>query len=101
MDLYKLRKEKGVNQDAVANYLGISRQGYSRYERGDREPDIASIIKLANYFNVTTDVLLGNEKTNNSNTLPQDIIVAISKLSDKECKEACTFIDYLVNKRKQ
>jgi len=55
-----LREKLGKNQEHVANTIGISRARYSHYENNHVEPDIGLIRKLANYFNVTTDYLLGN-----------------------------------------
>ena len=61
MDLLKLRKSKNVTQDDVAQYLSITRQAYSRYERNEREPDIHTLIKLADYFDITLDMLLNDD----------------------------------------
>jgi len=44
----------------MADYLGISRQGYAKYENGQSESDHETIKKLASYFDVTTDYLLGH-----------------------------------------
>lgn len=63
IDLKELRKEKGVTQDAVAAYLGVSRQAYSNYEKGKRLPDHHMLKKLASYFGVSVDVLLGVEES--------------------------------------
>ena len=57
--LSKLRKTKNCTQLQLAEYLGISRQAYANYESGKREPDYATLSKLADYFNVSTDYLLG------------------------------------------
>jgi len=54
-----LRTNKGFSQQNMADFLGISRQGYGKYEDGKSEPDHNTLIKLSNYFNVTTDYLLG------------------------------------------
>ncbi|MTW85590.1 helix-turn-helix domain-containing protein [Virgibacillus dakarensis] len=54
-----LRKNKGLSQQNMADFLGISRQGYGKYEDGKSETDHKTLIKLANYFDVTTDYLLG------------------------------------------
>ena len=43
----ELRKQKGVSQAVVAEYLGITKQAYSLYETGKREPDFDSLLKLA------------------------------------------------------
>ena len=54
----ELRKQKGVSQAVVAEYLGITKQAYSLYETGKREPDFDSLLKLAEYFGTDTDSLL-------------------------------------------
>lgn len=57
--LKELRNEKDVTQKTVANALGISKTCYAGYEQGYREPDLKTLLKLADYFEVTTDYLLG------------------------------------------
>ena len=57
-----LRSAKGVSQQIVANYLGITRQAYSNYENGNRDPDNETLLKLAEYFDVSTDYLLRGTK---------------------------------------
>ena len=54
-----LRKEKGVTQKAVAEQIGILEQSYQKYEYGNHEPNHAITVKLADYFGVSTDYLLG------------------------------------------
>lgn len=65
MRLKELRKAKGLTQHQLANELGISQQAYARYEKGDREPKISTLIKLADYFDVSVDYLIGHKKTPN------------------------------------
>ena len=54
-----LRDKKGLNQEDIANEIGISRASYSHYETNRVEPDLNIIRKLSDYHNVTTDYLLG------------------------------------------
>jgi transcriptional regulator with XRE-family HTH domain len=54
-----LRKNKGLTQEACAKKIGIPRSTYSNYENGKREPDIETIRKMASFFEVSTDFLLG------------------------------------------
>ena len=65
MRLKKLRKAKGLSQTQLANELGMIKQTYSNYENEKREPNIATLIKLADYFDVSVDYLIGREKTSN------------------------------------
>ncbi len=63
MRLKELRKSKGISQLKLAMDLGLNQNSVSRYERGDREADYATLIKIADYFNVSIDYLL--ERTDN------------------------------------
>lgn len=59
MKLRELREQKGVTQKEVAEAIGCTATVYSRYERGEREPDISTLCSLADYFEVSTDTLIG------------------------------------------
>lgn len=59
MRLKELRKEKGISQLKLAMDLSTNQNSISRYETGERECDYAMLIKLADYFNVSIDYLLG------------------------------------------
>ena len=65
MRLKELRKAKGISQLKLAMDLNTNQNTISRYETGEREPGIVELIKLADYFNVSVDYLLG--RTNNPN----------------------------------
>ncbi len=68
MKLLELRKTKGVNQQEVADYIGVDRSTYTRYERGNTNPDPDTLKKLAEYFSVSVDFLLGLDDTPNRET---------------------------------
>lgn len=59
MNLKMFRTLKGVTQREISNALGCAQTTYTHYEVGDREPSIAMLIKLADYFEVTLDELVG------------------------------------------
>ncbi len=61
LNLTSSRKAAGKTQQDVADYLGISRQAYSNYENGKREPDYETLLKLGEYFGKSLDYLLGRE----------------------------------------
>lgn len=68
----KLRKEKDITQEQLAEYLGISSRAVSQWECGKTMPDISQLPILANLFEVTTDYLLGvdiNEKDKKVNDI--------------------------------
>lgn len=54
-----LRSEKNMSQQELADALGISKSSINMYERGDRQPNLDMLEKIAEYFNVTVDYLLG------------------------------------------
>ncbi|MBR4305712.1 MAG: helix-turn-helix transcriptional regulator [Ruminiclostridium sp.] len=53
-----LRKRKGLSQAEVAEHLEMTKQGYSLYELGKREPDFNTLKALAEFFNTDIDFLL-------------------------------------------
>lgn len=59
--LIYLREEAGLKQTELAKELGVTKQAISKWEKGLRETDFDMLIKIAEYFNVTTDYLLGLE----------------------------------------
>lgn len=61
--LKDLRTSKDKTQESVASDLGMSRASYSHLENNRNEPDTETIKKLANYYSVSTDYLLGNNQT--------------------------------------
>lgn len=65
MNLKELRIKNKMYQKDVAKILGIERTTYVKYETGVTEPDIKTLIKLADIFNVTLDYLLGRETSGN------------------------------------
>ena len=73
-----LRKQKGLYQKDVANFLGVDRTTYVKYENGVSEPDYNTLVKLAEFFNVSVDYLLGRE-TN-------DIYASIGAMPVKKIK---------------
>lgn len=63
--LIELRKEKNLNQNYLATYMGVSQVSISNWERGFKEPNFQSLIDLSNLFGVTCDYLLGVSDTKN------------------------------------
>lgn len=57
--LSQLRIDNGKMKEELVVYLSITMDSYNRYERGTRQPDIDTLIKLADFYDVTLDYLLG------------------------------------------
>lgn len=56
--LREYRREKGVTQIRAAKDLGLTTAAYRNYEYGNREPNIATLKKMAVYYGVTVDELI-------------------------------------------
>jgi transcriptional regulator with XRE-family HTH domain len=62
LKLKRLREQHSNSQADLANMLNVKAQTYSAYERGISLPDVNSLVVLADYFEVTTDFLLGRSE---------------------------------------
>lgn len=72
--LVELRKKQGphMKQEDVAKAIGIARSTYGAYEQGKREPDHATLIKIADYYGVTIDYLLRDEPSETKEKMYRD-----------------------------
>ena len=93
--LKELRLARGLSQKEIADYLGVSVAAYSLYERGNREPGISTIKKLAKFYNVSSDDLLEMDET------PQTIAAHFdgTEYTEDELKEIRQFADFVKNRR--
>lgn len=66
--LYDLRTDNDLTQKEVAKILNTSKQVYSNYERGTRKLSIEDLIKLADFYKVSTDYILGRTDNPEMNT---------------------------------
>ena len=68
----ELRKKKKLSQIEFAEKFGIGRSTIAMWETGDRKPDAETLQKLADFFDTTTDYLLGRDDSNRSGGMSQD-----------------------------
>ena len=61
--IYKLRKEKGISQEALAERIGTTRQAISKWETNKGYPETEKLLMLSNVFEVSVDFLLKDEKS--------------------------------------
>ena len=70
-NLKRLRTDKGISQQRLAEIIGVSQQLINKYENQNVEPDISTLISLAKYFDTSVDYLIGysdiNHKLENVN----------------------------------
>ena len=67
MRLKELRNKKGISQLRLATELNTTQNTISRYETGEREPGIEELIKIADFFHVSVDYLIGRTDNPNMN----------------------------------
>lgn len=101
----QLREEKGIKQDDLAKILSISPSAVGMYERDEREPNDEITLKLAEYFQVTTDYLLGKSDIRNPEKVnADDIDIAfasgIKGLNEENKEIAKSIIEGLIAKQK-
>jgi transcriptional regulator with XRE-family HTH domain len=65
--LRKLRKKTIYTQEEIAEKLGLLRSTYAKYETGENEPDFKTLVKIAEYYEISTDELLGRKVKCNDN----------------------------------
>lgn len=59
-NLKQLRLERGISQQKLGEFLGITQQSINKYENHSVEPDIHTLILLADFFNTSVDYLIGH-----------------------------------------
>ena len=103
MKLKQLRLEAKLTQQEIADKLGINRVNYSRCENEQIEPDLETLIKLATFFHVSVDYLIGNEQPNkvdltSLSETKKDCIEEIQSLTEEEALAVTHFIAGLKQK---
>ena len=63
LNLLQLRKQNDLSQEQVAQIIGVSKQAYGHYEREERELGYDMLCKLADYYNVSVDYLIGHDSS--------------------------------------
>lgn len=82
-----LRYIKGLNQSELGDIIGVSKASISGYEHATRNPSYKNLEKLADYFGVTSDYLLGREElmvyeSNSSIQMSRDDVNIINSIKD-------------------
>lgn len=60
--LQMLRRRRRISQRTLSELAGLSKNMVARYEKGEAEPSVRTLMVLADFFGVTADYLLGREK---------------------------------------
>ncbi|MBC5721488.1 helix-turn-helix transcriptional regulator [Flintibacter sp. NSJ-23] len=60
--LFLLRKERHLTQGDAAKGMGVPFSTYRRYEKREREPDASTLVRMADFYQVTLDYLVGRSE---------------------------------------
>jgi transcriptional regulator with XRE-family HTH domain len=104
MRLKELRKTKDITQEELAKQLQLSPSAIGMYETGRREPDFETLQRIADYFHVSTDYILGREeKRSPFAALPVvgNIIKTLAALSPQKQEQAASYIAFLAQDDKK
>ena len=99
-NLINARKAMHKTQQEIADYLGISRQAYSNYEAGKREPDFETLLKLGEYIDCSVAYHRGtkNDHAQNGRVTDDDIKFALfdgAPVTDAQYEEVKRFAKYI------
>ena len=96
MNLKEKRKKMGLSQIEIAKFLGVDNSTYGKWELEKAEPNIENLIKLADYYHVTLDELVGRPTENvNLNALSENeayLIRKILQMNDREIMRTKAFV---------
>jgi len=98
--LKQLREERHLLQKDIANILKITTSAYGYYEQNRRDPDTIVLQKLADFFDVSTDYLLGRTNIPNYSTIDtlHNHVLDVSKLPGEAIKQAEEYVEFLKQK---
>lgn len=105
--LRELRKNKNLTQQELGDIVHVSKVSISGYERGERSPDRETLTHLADYFNVSTDYLLGRSDESDINKSPSPSYIETiaahmdDNLTEEQFNNIIDYIDFITNKHKK
>lgn len=107
-----LRKQHNLSMKELGKIVGVAESTISLYENEKREPDLATLTRIADYFNVSVDYLLGREAEQEAQTtrplqIPdkyKDVLVAFhggaDDLTQDDIDDVVKYIEFLKNRKK-
>ncbi len=104
MNLKNIRENLGLKQKYVAESIGVTPTTLSRYETGERTPDLEILKKLSKLYNVSVDMLIGNEyeiSSSDKDELDEKIIKIFGSLSEADQAQILDYARYLLMREKQ
>ena len=99
--LIEVRKKNKLKQTELASKIGIGYTTYNSYETKNITPPIDIIVKIARYFNVTTDYLLGVDSEVAYNELDKELLSYTNQLNDLEKAKVIGYAKSRVEQQKE
>ena len=102
--LKDLRINKNVTQQQISKNLNIKQSTYSNYELNKNEPDIQTLIKLADFFDVSLDYLCDRQWNNQIGYVPdykKDDIKKILNMTDEQFRQLMSYAQALIDTSKK
>ena len=99
-NLKKILFERNIKQNKMAEDIGIIATRLNNYVNGNTEPDIKTMIKIADYLNISLDFLCGRQYNNNVGYIPDDRKDSVKRLVDLQqgsFEKADSYIQALVD----
>jgi Predicted transcriptional regulators len=94
--LKELRQHRSLSQEIVAQSIGITRSAYSHYEINNRQPVYETLIKLAAFFEVTTDYIIDGDTRGAETQVAADTIEIIRLLNNMDEDKRKVSIDKML-----
>lgn len=102
-NLKKLRMEAGKTQAQISDDLGILQSTYSNFEKNKYEPNISTLLKLADYFDISMDYLCNRKYSSKIGYIPKDKVDLVAKvitLNEAQTKKVEAFVEGLKSMNK-
>lgn len=102
MRLRELREKLKITQTEVARISGINLRNYNKYENGVTQPDIETLIKLADFYHTTVDYIIGRDtdmvNLNGLDTKKAKLVKDVLSINDRKVELMQSYLDGLNEK---
>lgn len=91
-NLRTLRAESGVTQKQLADAVGVSQQSINKYENHNIEPDVETLIRIADFFHISVDYLIGHATPSTELSVAETRLLAQYRRLSKKQRECVSLI---------
>lgn len=101
MRLKELRKQKGLTQEELGNIIHVNKMTYNGYENENRQPTIETLCKIADYYGVTLDYLVGRNFVSDVGYLDEEqkeTLKLLKQLDEQNLARVKAYIEGVLSK---